>query len=198
VARRSGRQIRAKGCDRDAVRSSHTHAIRCFGLKWVSLMRLAPEPWSRRVWALPFLTALCWPAHQHGRRRHKTSVDWVRQMMKQVRRSLPGRQLVLVVDGGFAAVTWALACVKNTVVMVSRWRWDAARYPEPAPQPPGKRGSKPTKGKRRRSLQGWAERSDTPWETVEVEWYGGQRKPLWVFSRTSLWYTLGLPPVAIR
>jgi len=47
-------------------------------------------------------------------------------------------------------------------------------------------------------LQGWAERSDTPWETVEVDWYGGQRKKLWVFSRTALWYTPGLPPVAIR
>jgi hypothetical protein len=47
-------------------------------------------------------------------------------------------------------------------------------------------------------LQGWAERSDTPWETVEVNWYGGQRKTLWVFSRTALWYTPRLPPVAIR
>jgi hypothetical protein len=31
-----------------------------------------------------------------------------------------------------------------------------------------------------------------------VEWYGGQRKTLWVFSRTALWYTPRLPPVAIR
>jgi hypothetical protein len=60
------------------------------------------------------------------RRRHKTSIDWGRQMMKHVRRWLPGRQLVLVVDGGFAAVSLALACVNNEVVMVSRLRWDAA------------------------------------------------------------------------
>ena len=58
----------------------------------------------QRVWALPFLTALCWPPEAAAKRRHKTSVDWVRQMMKQVRRWLPGRLLVLVVDGGFAAV----------------------------------------------------------------------------------------------
>jgi hypothetical protein len=68
----------------------------------------------------------------------------------------------------------------------------------PAPRPPGKRGPKPTKGPRQRRLQGWAERRDTPWETVEVAWYGGQRKTLWVFSRTALWYTPRLPPVAIR
>jgi DDE superfamily endonuclease len=198
VERRSGRQIRAKGCYRDAVRSSQKHVIHCFGLKWVSIMLLVPVPWSRRVWALPFLTALCWPVGQSTRRRHKTSVDWVRQMMKQVRRWLPGRRLVLVVDGGFAVVSLALACVNNHVTMVSRLRWDAALYHPPEPQPPGKRGRKPAKGKRQRSLQGWAERSDTSWATVEVDWYRGERKQLWVFSRTALWCTPCLPPVAIR
>jgi hypothetical protein len=82
--------------------------------------------------------------------------------------------------------------------MVSRLRWDAALYQRPGPQPPGKRGPKPTKGQRQRSLQGWASRSDTPWETVEVDWYGGQRKQLWIFSHTALWSTPRLPPVAIR
>jgi hypothetical protein len=198
LERRSGRKITAKGCYRDAVRSSKKHVIRCFGLKWVSMMLLVPVPWSRRVWALPCLTALCGPAEQALRHRHKTSVDWVRQMMKQARRWLPGRRLVLVVDGGFAAVSLALACVKSKVVMVSRLRWDAALYHPPGPQPSSKRGPKPTKGKRQRSLQGWAERTDTPGETVEVAWYKGERKTLWVFSRTALWYTPRQPPVAIR
>jgi DDE superfamily endonuclease len=198
VERRTGRKINAKGCYRDAVRSTKKHVIRCFGLKWVSMMLLVPVPWSRRVWALPFLTALCWPAETSPRRRHKTSVDWVRQMMKQVRRWLPSRWLVLVVDGGFAAVSLARACVTHHVTMVSRLRWDAALYHPPAPQPKGKRGPKPLKGKRQRSLQEWAERVDTPWETVELDWYGGQRRQLWVFSRTALWYTPKLPPVAIR
>jgi hypothetical protein len=105
VERRSGRKIRAKGCDRDAVRSTKTHVVRGFGLTWVSLMLLVPVPWSRQVWAFPVLTALGWPKRPRGRRRHKTSVDWGRQMMKQVRRWRPGRQLVLVVDGGCVAVS---------------------------------------------------------------------------------------------
>jgi hypothetical protein len=198
VERRSGRKITAKGCYRDAVRSSKRHVTHCFGLKWVSMMLLVPVPWVQRVWALPFLSALCWPAEKSGRRRHKTSVDWLRQMMKQGRHWLPERRLVLVGDGGFAAVSLALACVNSHVAMVSRLRWDAALYHQPGPQPPGKRGRKPLKGQRQRSLQDWAERSDTLWETVEVDWYGAQRKQLWVFSRMALWYTPGLPPVAIR
>jgi hypothetical protein len=198
VERRSGRKITAKGCYRDAVRSTKKHVIRCFGLKWVSMMLLVPVPWAQRVWAMPFLTALCRPAKKKDQRRHKTSVDWVRQMINQVRRWLPGRRVVLVVDGGFAAVSLALACVKHQVVMVSRLRWDAALYHRPGPQPPGKRGPKPLKGQRQRGLQTWAARSDTPWETVEVDWYGGQRKQLWIFSHTALWHTPGLPPVDIR
>jgi DDE superfamily endonuclease len=187
VERRCGRRITAKGCYRDAVRSSQKHVIRCFGLKWVSMMLVVPVPWSQRVWALPLLTALCWPAQKGGRRRHKTSIDWVRPMMKQVRRWLPGQRLVLVVDGGFAAVSLALAWVKHHVVMVARLRWDAAWDHPPAPQPPGKRG-----------LQAWANRSATPGETVEGDWYGGPRKTLGVFSHTALWYTPGLPPVDLR
>jgi DDE superfamily endonuclease len=198
VERRRGRQITATGCYRDAVRSTRKHVVHCFGLKWVVMMLLVPVPWSRRVWALPFLTALCRPADPATPRRHKTSVDWVRQMMRQVRRWLPGRPLVLVVDGGFAAVSLALACVKSQVTMVSRLRWDAALYHLPGPQPQGKRGPKPTTGKRQRSLQAWAERTDTPWETVIVDWYRGQRKTLWVFSHTGLWHTPGMPPVEIR
>jgi hypothetical protein len=71
---------------------------------------------------LPFLTALCWPPKSRHQRRHKTSVDWVRQMVKQTRRWLPGRLLVLVVDGGFAAVALAWACMNCQVSMVSRLR----------------------------------------------------------------------------
>lgn len=198
VERRSGRQIKAKGCYRDAVRSSKKHVVKCFGLKWVAMMLLVPVPWAGRVWALPFLTVLCWPPKSRHQRRHKSSVDWVRQMMKQVRWWLPERLLVLVVDGGFATVALALACVANAVVMVSRLRLDAALYHPPGPQPASKRGRKPTKGARQRSLKVWAARADTPWKSVVVNWYHGERKTLQVFSRTALWYTSGWVPVAIR
>jgi hypothetical protein len=64
--RRSGRKIAGKGCYRDAVHSSKTHVIHCFGLKWVAMMLWVPVPWSRRVWALPLLTARCWSAASEG------------------------------------------------------------------------------------------------------------------------------------
>ena len=44
VERRGGRKNTAKGCYRDAVRSSKSHVIHCFDLKWVSMMLLVPVP----------------------------------------------------------------------------------------------------------------------------------------------------------
>ena len=58
VERRDGRRIKAKGCYRDAVRSSEKVVVKCYGLQWISMMLLVPLPWSSRVWALPFLTVL--------------------------------------------------------------------------------------------------------------------------------------------
>jgi hypothetical protein len=106
--------------------------------------------------------------------------------------------LGLVVEGGFAAVSLALAWVKPRVVMVSRLRWAAVLDHRPGPQPPGQRGPTPTKGTRQRRLPGWAERAETPWEDGAVTWESGERQPLGGFSRTALWDTPRLPPVEIR
>ena len=104
VERRHGRKIKAKGCYRDAVRSSRKVVVKCFGLKWVAMMVLVQLPWNKRVKALPFLTVLGWPASAPRRRAHQTSIDCVKQMVLQVRRWCPQRRVVLVLDGGFAAV----------------------------------------------------------------------------------------------
>src|SRR5215212_10304995 len=198
IERRHGRRIKAKGCYRDAVRSSRKHLVKCFGLRWIALMVLVPVPWSQRVWALPVLTTLSWPEGAGRRRAHKTSIDWARQMVLQVRRWLPERELILVADGGYAAVELAHDCQRHRVTLICRLRLDAGLYDPPGPQPPGKRGPKPKKGPRQRRLTEWASSGETPWETITVDWYGGERREMQVFSRTGLWYTRGQDPVAIR
>ena len=44
----------------------------------------------------------------------------------------------------------------------------------------------------------WAARSNTPWETVAVDGSRGERNTRGGCSRTSLWDTPRLPPVALR
>ena len=58
IERRRGRCIGAKGIYRDPVRSSDAHFVKTSGLRWMSLMLLAPIPWAERIWALPVLTSL--------------------------------------------------------------------------------------------------------------------------------------------
>src|SRR5713226_8089079 len=98
IERRRGAKIAAKGIYRDPVRSSHGHFVKASGLRWLSLMLLAPIPWANRTWALPFLTCLA-PSERFyikKARAHKKLTDWGRQMVMQLRRWLPERQLVIV------------------------------------------------------------------------------------------------------
>lgn len=97
LERRWGKKIKAKGSDRDAVRSGHSHFVKGSGLRGISLMGLSPVPWAKRVWALPVLTALA-PSERYCQEqgiRHKKLTDWVRQLLVLLRRWLPERDIVV-------------------------------------------------------------------------------------------------------
>src|SRR5512141_2675426 len=97
IERRRGAQIQAKGIYRDPVRPTHSHFVKASGLRWLSLMLLAPVPWVTRVWALPFFTVLA-PSeryYQGKARAHKKLTQWAQQMVMQTRRWLPQRFLVV-------------------------------------------------------------------------------------------------------
>ena len=49
IERRWGPQISARGIYRDAVRSSKSHFVKTSGLRWLSLMLLAPVPWRKNL-----------------------------------------------------------------------------------------------------------------------------------------------------
>lgn len=202
LERRRGRKIKEKSIFRDAVRSSQKHKVFSSGLRWVSMMLLVKVPWSQRVWALPFLTVLA-PGEKTNLangKRHKTSIDWIGQMIGAVRRWLPQRALVLVTDGGLTAVKLGLRCAgyANPVTYVSRLRLDAVLHDPPDAQPANKRGPKPKKGKRQPSLKKVLQDSRTKWQKREIDWYSGKRRSVEVATGTALWYTPGFDPLPIR
>src|SRR3954464_7355557 len=130
IERRRGKCISAKGIYRDPVRSSDSHFVKASGLRWMSLMLLAPIPWAGRIWALPFLTALV-PSERACRergRRHKPLLDVGRQLALQGRRWLGGRDLVVVGDSGFSALLFLDAMRRSGVTAITRLRLDAAPY----------------------------------------------------------------------
>jgi hypothetical protein len=202
IERRKGEKIKYKGCYRDAVRSTKKKVVQCFGLKWICMMLIVSLPWTKRPWALPFLTVLApsKKANEANNKKHKTTVDWARQMIMQIRRWMPDRVIVFVGDGAYAAVKLALCCAgfSNPVILVSRLRLDAALYDFPPPPQPGKRGPKPKKGKKQESLATRANDPSTAWTTRQIVWYDGIKRTLEFFSGISLWYTPGQDPVPIK
>lgn len=203
VERRQGKKITAKGCYRDAVRSSESCVIKCFGLKWTCTTVLVKLPWSDRPWALPFLTVLApsKAANEKKGKRHKTAVDWAVQIVKVTSRWLKtlswNGSVIFLGDGGYASMKLMWACAKSGGTLVCRFRLDAALYNYPEVPPLGKRGPKAKKGKKQRSLKERAYDPETSWKKADVKWYGGKKKEIEYFSGNSLWYTKAFNPFSI-
>jgi hypothetical protein len=201
IERRRGKRIAAKGIYRDPVRSSDSHFVKASGLRWMSLMLLAPIPWAGRIWALPFLTALV-PSERACRergRRHKPLLDVGRQLALQARRWLPGRDLVLVGDGSFSALLFLDAMRRARITAITRLRLDAALYEPAPPRPSGTIGRPRTKGARLPTLAAILVAKDTRWHAVVVSgWYGSAQRGIEVASGTAVWRHGGMPVVPIR
>jgi hypothetical protein len=203
VERRRGKKIAAKGIYRDPVRSSHSHFVKVSGLRWLSVMVLVPIPWVGWTWALPFLTVLA-PSERYNqkcRRSHKKLTDWARQVMRQVRRWVPQRELIVVADSSFAVLTLldTLRHLARPITMITRLRMDAAIY-EPAPERSSKQTGRPRlKGNRLPTLQQVLRDPTTSWTAVTItKWYREPQRVVEVASATAVWYHTGMPPVPIR
>jgi DDE superfamily endonuclease len=203
IERRRGAKIKAKGIYRDPVRSSHSHFVKASGLRWLSLMLLAPIPWAKRVWALPFLTALC-PSERYSEnrgRRHKKLTDWARQLLYQAHRWLPGRQVVVLADASFAAIELLghIIQLPNPICMITRFRLDAALYCPAPPRKEGQKGRPRKKGARLPTLKQVLANPKTAWKKMTVpDWYGEGRREVEMVSDVAVWFHNGMPALPIR
>jgi hypothetical protein len=192
LERRRGAHIAELGCYRDAARSTARNKVKSMGLRWLSLMLIVPLPWDRRPWALPFLTVSApSPAVDTAQqRRHKTSVDWLRQMVLQVVRWLPGRRIVLVADGGLASVDMGHCCQRQDtpVTYVTRLRLDARLFDPPPDRPPGTRGRKRVAGARQPKASQRLDDPNTNWQPARLTWADGKSQLVEWVSGTALWY----------
>jgi DDE superfamily endonuclease len=203
LERRWGKKIAAKGLYRDPVRSTHENFVKSSGLRWVCVMLLVEIPWASRVWALPFLSALA-PSERYAAkrgRRHKKITEWAWQLLLQVRRWYPEREIVAVADRAYASLKLLESCrkLRKPITFVTRLRLDAALY-EPAPvRHPGQRGRPRLKGERLPKLSEVAEDPSTLWKPITVaNWYGSGDRTVEIASRTAVWYSTGLFAVPVR
>ena len=202
IERRRGEKIQARGVYRDPVRSSKSHFVKTGGLRWLSLMLLTHICWANRVWALPFLTALT-PSEgfsEKHRKRHKPLTAWATQLLLQVRRWLPDRDLIVVADQGFSAFDFLtrMQSLRRPITCVTRLRLDARLYAPPPKRIPHRAGRPRCIGKRLPALKQVLNSDATDWTRLKVaNWYGAVDREIVYCSATCIWYHGGFAPVPI-
>lgn len=200
LERRQGKKIGYKGWFRDAVRSTAPKVAVSLGIRGCCRCLLVDVPWSRRPWALPFLVVpvLSDKTAKRLGKPHRSGVWWAAALVGKIRAWHPGREIILVGDGEYAAVDLVAACQRRQVTQVARLRMDAGLYDFPAPQSVSKRGPKPKKGARQPSLRQRLADPHTVWHPARVAWYGTQIKDVEWVSGVSLWYPPRHDPVRLR
>jgi hypothetical protein len=203
LERRYGKKIAARGVYRDPVRSTHEHFVKSSGLRWVCVMLLVEVPWASRVWALPFLSALA-PSERYAAqrgRRHKKITEWAWQLLLQVRRWYPQREIVAVADRAYASLKLLDRCrkLRNPITFITRLRLDAALYKPAPPRRPHQIGRPRIKGERLPNLSEVAEDPATVWKPITIaKWYGSRDRTVEIASATAVWYSTGLFAVPVR
>lgn len=200
LERRAGKNITAKGCYRDACRSSHSLVIKCFGLKWLCAALIVKLPWSNRYWALPFMTVLCTSKKHDAQKglKHKSSIERTIQLVYVISRLLK-RSWILLGDGGFACIKLGHTCLESSTTLVSRLRLDAALFDKVEEPQVKKRGRKRVKGKKQPTLkQRLTDESLLSWSKRRIPWYGRILKSVKLASGVALWYKAGEKPLEIR
>lgn len=200
IERRWGRRIAARGIYRDAARSSKAVTNKTSGLRWLSVQLLAHVPWAQRIWALPFLTVLA-PSvryYQTRKRQPQNLTDRAQQVFPLLRRWIPQRVLIVVADGGYAALD-LLACAQQWgLTLIVPLRLDAALFAPAPARPTGRKGRPALKGRRLPTLAARLKNPRTRWQRLWVHWYGQGRRRVELATGTALWYHSGKIPVALR
>jgi hypothetical protein len=186
VFHRTGRRVSGAGWWRDAVRSTGTKVIHCWGLNLVVLTLRVIPPWAGEPLGLPINLRL-------HRKKGPSLIDLAEQMLIQITEWLDQRSFSLCADGFYASLAGRHL---SRMHLTSRMRCDAAIYELPPKKcPQGKRGPKPKKGKRLPTPLQLAKRI-RKWDRVDTQERGHQRVRL-VYTKVVIWYKVSAQPVLL-
>ena len=103
-------------------------------------------------------------------RRHKKVTEWAWQLLLQVRRWHPKREIVAVADSTYASLKLLFHCrsLSRPLTFITRLRLDAALYKPAPPRRHGQRGRPRLKGERLPNLSVVAEDSSTVWKLTTI------------------------------
>jgi len=140
-----------------------------WGLTWVVASIIVQVPlWPGRGFAIPISMRLYRNEKRcklEGRRL-RTKPELALEMIQEISLWLPGRKVLLHVDGGYAS-NKLMKPMPDTVQTVGRLRWDAALYQLP-PKRSGRRGRPARKGHRLPNPAEYVSRRPACWRPVQV------------------------------
>lgn len=199
LERRRGPHIGPAGRFYDASRRADMPKPTSRGLRWLSAMVLVEVPFAGRVWGLPVLTALT-PSKAWSERqglRHRTVTEWARMVLLTLRRWLPNRSIVAVMDGEFAALE-LLHALRPSMAVITRMRKDARLF-DPPSHDEDKPGRPARKGARQPLLSARIADPATRWLRAVQFSRTSWRSAGWIeyASGTALWHHGGKPIVPI-
>jgi len=198
LERRRGPRIGPAGRFYDASLRADMPKPTSRGLRWLSAMVLVEVPFAGRIWGLPVLTTLtpsqAWSERQT--QRHRTVTEWARLLLLTLRRWLPGRSIVAVMDGEFAALE-LLDALRSSMVVITRMRKDARLFDPPSWE--DKPGRPSRKGARQPLLSERITDPATRWLRVVQSSRTSWRSAGWIeyAHGTALWHHGGKPIVPI-
>ena len=197
-----GKHVYGRAWFRDAVASTAKRVVTASGNHWVVIGLAICIPGTDKIFCLPIHAKL----HIAGKgKNHKSEAMLAKEMLQDILQWFPGRKLVFIGDGAYAA-NKLLADLVAQVTYVGVMRADAAIYNPVAPKKSkSKRGPQAQKGPRFPSPKEAAKKADSNssgtglwvWKNVTATCYGATRK-LQVLSFQAVWPTvLGLRPILV-
>jgi hypothetical protein len=200
LERRGGSKIRKRGHYRDSALSSHERSVSSPGLRWIVLALVVRVPWTRQRWALPFLCVLATTPEVSAQLGicHKTLGGRARQVVRLLRRWLPGVPIKLLGDRAYSILELGLHCTRQHITLIAPFRLDSMIHQPTVVRDPHAIGRPRVVGPRLPSLDHVLHDPHTTWERLTLEWYGEGQRTLELCSGTAWWYRFGSTPLPIR
>ena len=185
IFHRTGRKVDGAGWWRDAIRSTASYVVHCWGLNLVVLTLRVIPPWGGEPLGLPINMRL-------HRKNGPGLIELAQQMLGEVKDWFPERQFIMGADGFYATLA---GCGAAYTHIISRMRRDAAIYALPKKKRKHQRGPKPKRGRRLGTPTQIASRVKS-WQRVKT-CERGKTKYRLVYSKVVIWYKVSHCPVLL-
>lgn len=193
LERRWGRKIKKRGHWRDSLASSRKQNVTTSGLRWLVAALSVKLPWSSRNWALPFFSTILTTPKRSAelKLRHRTVTNRTAQLVKWLHRLFKqsGRSVKLIGDSAYSLIDLGLLCQKLGLTLIAPIRMEARLFEPAPPRVASTMGRPRVVGQRLPLLSKLALDLSQEWELVELDWYGGTKRAMWLLSGTAVWYS---------